>query len=249
VLLAAVATLVAAAIQSTTGLGFAMIAAPALLAVLEPREAITLLLLLSLLVSLLLLFGERRPLAIRRRDLTAVLAAALPGLALGVLVLEAVTKEQLQVLTGVVVIVVAAIQLGKPEPEAASGSGDDLAVHPATTAGVGLLVGTLTTSTTVNGPPLALWLFARGASPAEVRDTLAAAFLALNALGLAAVALTGEGLSADGGYLALLVPVTALGWLGGRPAFERLRGGGFREVSLLLVLAAGVASLVAGLIG
>lgn len=246
-LLAAVATLVAAAIQSATGLGFAMIAAPALLAVLEPREAITILLLLSLLVSVLLLFGERRPLAIRRRDLSAVLAAALPGLALGVLVLEAVTKEQLQVLTGAVVIIVAAIQLG-PEPDAAWGSGEGVAVHPATTAGVGVVVGALTTSTSVNGPPLALWLFARGASPAEVRDTLAAGFLALNVLGLLAVAVTGEGLSADDGYLALLVPATALGWLAGRPAFERLRGGGFRMVSLLLVLAAGVASLLAGLI-
>jgi len=92
-LLAAVATLIAAAIQSATGLGFAMIAAPALLAVLEPREAITILLLLGVLVSVLLLFAERRTLAIRRRDLTMVLAAALPGLALGVVVLEAVSKE------------------------------------------------------------------------------------------------------------------------------------------------------------
>jgi len=247
-LLAAVATLIAAAIQSATGLGFAMIAAPALLAVLEPREAITILLLLGVLVSVLLLFAERRTLAIRRRDLTMVLAAALPGLALGVVVLEAVSKEQLQVLTGAVVIVVAAFQLTTCPTDPAPGSGGGVADHPVAAAGVGVLVGGLTTSTSVNGPPLALWLFARGAGPTEVRDTLAAAFLTLNVLGLGAVAVTGDGLSADGGYLALLVPITALGWLGGRPAFERLRGDGFRGVSLLLVLAAGVASLLAGLI-
>ena len=249
-LLAAVATLVAAAIQSATGLGFAMIAAPALLAVLEPREAITILLLLGMLVSLLLLFAERRPPAIRRRDLAVVLTAALPGLALGVLVLEGVTKEQLQVLTGAVVIVVAAVQLATRDSQAASAprSGGGAAEHPVTGAGVGVLVGALTTSTSVNGPPLALWLFARGARPAEVRDTLAAAFIALNVLGLGAVAVTGDGLSADGGYLALLIPITAMGWLGGRPAFERLSGGGFRLVSLLVVLAAGVASMAAGLI-
>ena len=247
-LLAAVATLVAAAIQSATGLGFAMIAAPALLAVLEPREAITILLLLGLVVSLLLLFAERRTLAIRRHDLTVVLAAALPGLVLGIVVLEAVTKEQLQVLTGAVVIVVAAVQLAMPEADHAGGAGGAVADRPATAAVVGVLVGGLTTSTSVNGPPLALWLFARGADPAEVRDTLAAAFLALNAFGLGALALTGDGLSADGGHLGLLVPVTALGWLGGRPAFERLEGGGFRLVSLLVVLAAGVASLFAGLV-
>jgi len=247
-LLAAVATLVAAAIQSAAGLGFAMIAASALLVVLEPREAITILLLLGLLVSVLLLFAERRTLAIRRRDLTMVLAAALPGLVLGVLVLEAVTKEQLQVLTGAVVIAVAAVQLAMPQVDRAPGSVGGVADNPVTAAGVGVLVGGLTTSTGVNGPPLALWLFARGAGPAEVRDTLAAAFIAVNVLGLGAVAVTGDGLSADGGYLALLVPVTALGWLGGRPAFERLRGGEFRVASLLLVLAAGVASLLGGLI-
>jgi uncharacterized membrane protein YfcA len=248
VILAGVATLIAAAIQSATGLGFAMIAAPALLAVLEPREAVTILLALSLLVSVLLLFGERRPLAIRRPDLTLVLIAALPGLALGVLVLEAVTKEQLQVLTGTVVILTAAVQLRAAEPPATSRAEGRVAAHPASAAGVGVLVGGLTTSTTVNGPPLALWLFARGAAPAEVRDTLAAAFLALNVLGLGAVAVTGEGLAGDAGYLALLVPLTAVGWLAGRPAFERLRGRGFRAASLLVVLAAGVASLLAGLI-
>jgi uncharacterized protein len=248
VILAGVATLIAAAIQSATGLGFAMIAAPALLAVLEPREAVTILLALSLLVSVLLLFGERRPLAVRRRDLTLVLIAALPGLWLGVVVLEAVTKEQLQVITGAVVILVAAVQLRVPDPAAVPLSGDRVASHPAAAAGVGVLVGGLTTSTTVNGPPLALWLLARGAAPAEVRDTLAAAFLALNVLGLATVAVTGEGLAGDGGYLALLVPLTAIGWLAGRPAFERLRGGGFRAASLLVILAAGLASLLAGLI-
>ena len=245
--LAGAATLVAATIQSATGLGFAMIAAPALLAALEPREAVTIVLALSVVLSALLLFGERRPRAIRRPDLTLVLIAAIPGLALGVLVLEAVTKEQLQVLTGALVILVALLQLRAPEPAAAPAPAGRRAGHPAGAAGVGVLIGGLTTSTTVNGPPLALWLFARGASPAEVRDTLAAAFLALNVLGLTAVALTGEGLAGDAGYLALLVPLTALGWLAGRPAFQRLRGGGFRLASLLVVMAAGLASVLAGL--
>jgi len=250
-LLAAIATLFAAAVQTSTGLGFAMVAAPALLAVLAPREALTTLLLLGTLVSLLLLFAQRRPLTIRWPDLLPVLAAAAPGVVLGVLVLEAVTKAQLQALTGLVVIAAALVQLRMTSPQprpAAAGEGSGVSGHPASIAGIGLLSGGLTTATSVNGPPLVLWLLARGAAPEELRDTMAAAFLPLNLLGLVAVSVSAGGAQVNAGNLAVLAAVTVLGWLLGRPAFERLRGRGFRAAVLGVVLVAGLASLLAGLI-
>jgi uncharacterized protein len=54
-LLAAVAALVGAAVQSATGFGFALVLSPALFAVMEPTEAVTALLLLGAVLNMLVL--------------------------------------------------------------------------------------------------------------------------------------------------------------------------------------------------
>ena len=81
-------------------------------------------------------------------------------------------------------------------------------------------MGVLTTSTSVNGPPLLLWLLAKGATPVEVRDTLAFAFVLLNLAGLAAVVVAEGGLDVIDADVALLLPLTARGMAGGT---DRLR--------------------------
>jgi uncharacterized membrane protein YfcA len=84
-LIAAAAVVAGAALQSATGFGFALIAAPLLFAAVGPPDAIGLVILLGFEVNLLTLATERRrprPLA---RDSAAVLAAALPGAVAGVL--------------------------------------------------------------------------------------------------------------------------------------------------------------------
>ena len=56
----------------------------------------------------------------------------------------------------------------------------------------GLASGTLSTSTGISGPPLIFHLLARGLPPARMRDTLAAIFLSLGAIGLIPLAITGS---------------------------------------------------------
>lgn len=61
-ILAALAALVGAALQSTTSFGYALVLAPVLLAVTEPAEAIATILALAATLNLMMLFGEgRRP--------------------------------------------------------------------------------------------------------------------------------------------------------------------------------------------
>jgi uncharacterized protein len=77
--LAAAAIAAGAALQSATGFGFSLIAAPLVFAAVGPPEAIGLLIVLGLEVNLLTLLTERRrprPLA---RDAALMLAWALPG--------------------------------------------------------------------------------------------------------------------------------------------------------------------------
>ena len=78
--LAAAAALLGAAVQSATA---ALILSPALLAVLDPYEAVTALLVLGLALNLLVRFDGGTPGPVRWRELVPVLAAAVPGLVLG----------------------------------------------------------------------------------------------------------------------------------------------------------------------
>jgi uncharacterized membrane protein YfcA len=253
--LAAAAVLAGAAVQSATGFGFALVAGPALFAVLEPYEAVSALLALGAALNLLVLL-DGGPGPVRRRGLGPLLAAALPGLALGVLALEAFSKAALQLCVGMGVVAAVVVQLrlggGRAAPTSHGDASDRArdAPDPGPAALTGLVSGALTTSISISGPPIVLWLDARGAPPAEFRATLAAAFLALNFAGWVAL-LAGGGVG-ELAELSLLLPLLGLvvaGHLTGALLFRRLDSGSFRVAVLGLVMTAGLASAAAGIAG
>jgi uncharacterized membrane protein YfcA len=233
--LAAVAAFAGAAVQSATGFGFALVLSPALFAVMDPVEAVTALLALGLALNLLVLFEGGPPEHVDWRALAPMLVAALPGLAVGAVALTQLSKEALQVAVGVAVILAAAWQL-RERPSA---------TIPAPLAG--FVSGTLTTSISVSGPPLVLWLRARGVPPEEFRASLAASFLVLNVVGWI-VLLAAEGSGAfDGGAVALLLALVVAGYALGAVVFRRLDRELFFNIVLALVALTGLASVVAGL--
>ena len=246
--LAAAAAFTGASVQSATGFGFALVLSPALFAVLEPLEAIWALLLLGVLLNLLVLLDGG---GVRWRALAPVLAAALPGLALGALVVTAVPRPALQVAVGLGVLAAAIVAWhgGAPrEHEPAAEAPPARPRLPAACA-AGLASGALTTSLSLSGPPLVLWLRARGLGPAELRASLAAAFLTLNLAG--GVVLLGAGGLAATVEPSVLVPLLALvvtGHLAGARLFRRLDPERFWVLVLGLVAAAGLASVAAGLV-
>ena len=93
VLLAAVA-LVAAVVQASTGLGFALILSPAVFALLEPESAVVAITVLGLALNGLVLFGERRRPLVAWREVGPILVAAVPGALCGVLILRALPKTE-----------------------------------------------------------------------------------------------------------------------------------------------------------
>jgi uncharacterized protein len=238
--LAAVAAFAGAFVQSATGFGFALILSPALFAVLDPVEAVAALLVLGLLLNLLVLFeGEH----VDWRTLVPLLVAAVPGLVGGVALLGWLAKSTLQVVVGLAVIATAGWQLRQ--------RGRPARVHPSRASGwaAGFASGVLSTSISVSGPPIVLWLEARGVRPEEFRATLAASFLALNLAG-GAVLLAAKGTGGldpvDVGWLLVLV---AAGYAFGAVAFRRLDRERFFALVLALVAATGAASVAAGLVG
>jgi uncharacterized membrane protein YfcA len=240
--LAATAALAGAFVQSTTGFGFALVLSPALFAVMDPVEAVMALLVLGLVLSLLVLFERGRPEHVDWRSLVPMLLAALPGLVVGAIALTRLSQQFLQVAVGVAVVCVAGWQLRRRRRgtvHARVGHGAGL--------GAGFVSGALTTSINVSGPPVVLWLEARGASPEEFRASLAATFLALDVAG-GALILAAEGSdSFDAGRIGPLLALVVVGYALGALAFRRLDRERFYTLVLVLVACTGVASIVAGL--
>jgi uncharacterized membrane protein YfcA len=243
VVLVAIATFLGASMASATGFGFALVLSPAMFAVLEPHEAVTTLLVLGLALNLLMLFGSgSRPEAIRWRAVSPLLAAALPGLGAGLLLLALMSKSALQIAVGAVVIGAALVQ-GRSKVVAGEAPREP-ALRSA--VAVGLASGALTTSTTVSGPPIVLWLQAHHVPPADFRSTLAACFLGLTLAGGAVLAAGGL-LSLEPAVVLPLLALTVAGQVLGARVFRGLDALQLRSAVLLLVLGAGVASLVAGM--
>jgi uncharacterized membrane protein YfcA len=242
-LLAAVATFAGASVQSATGFGFALVLSPALFAVLDPYEAVTALLALGLPLNLLML-ADTGLQPVRWHELAPALSAAVPGLGLGAVVIAVAPKPALQVAVGVAVLGAVMWQLRRravdPAPSR-GGAGRSGAL-------AGLASGALTTSISLSGPPLVLWLESRRPRPVELRASLAVCFVALNLSGCAVlVASGGIDRAVELELLAPLLLVVLAGHVAGLMAFRRLDGPRFSAVVMAVVAAAGLASVAAGL--
>lgn len=214
------------------GFGAGLLAAPLLALLLGPVEVVWVLLLSALVLAPLILLEPGGRGRVERRDAWWLVAWALPAMPLGALVVHSVGKEAMQVIVGVVVLA--------------------FLVAPALTAGdrgralAGAGAGLMTTATSLNGPPLVLWMRERYPDPVMFRATITVVFLALDAIGLVVLLVAGL---PDLGWAELLAALagTVLGWALGRGLFTRLRPEQHRRAVTVVLAATALASLVAGL--
>jgi uncharacterized membrane protein YfcA len=231
-------------VQAATGLGFALVLGPAVFALLEPESAIVAITVLGLALNGLVLFAERRRPRVVWGEVGPILIAAVPGAVCGVFVLRALPKSTLQIAVGAAVLAAAALRIRARSRATAASPGD-----PRARLALGFGSGTLTTSAGVNGPPIALWLAHRGLGPANMRDSLSAAFLGLGIIGgvVLAPVLAAAGADVDWPALAAGLVCVLAGHAVGRRAFARLDGDRYEPLVLALVVVAGAASIAAGL--
>ena len=241
-LLLVAAVVVGISVQAAIGFGFAFFVAPAAFAAFPPEQAVTLVLLLAIAINCLVLFGERRSASIARREVTILLAAAVPGMVLGAWVVTQADRDALQFLVGVVVLVGAGVQaLG---PGSATRRGSALEV------GGGLAAGALTTSVSVNGPAVLLVLTRIGLRGGALRDSLAAALLGLSLLATPIVLIaSGADRALPEGWVVLAcVPALLVGHRVGAAVFRRLDDDAHHRVALIAAALAGLLSIAAALV-
>jgi uncharacterized membrane protein YfcA len=232
-LIAALAVLLGAALQSATGFGFALAAAPLLVAVLGPRVTVSTMVVLALVVTVLTLAGERRRPRIDRREALSLVGWSLPGLLIGVLVLRLVPERGLTVL--VLASVIAAVLLRLRAPVRVR------RWSPARAAATGMTSGVLSTSTGVGGPPIVFHLLARRLPAERMRDTLTVVWLAGGLLTGGVLLATGSLSLPD--EMPVLVAATVAGQLAGRQVFALLGGERYERTVLGVLLVTALVAL------
>jgi uncharacterized membrane protein YfcA len=242
VMLATAGVVAGAALQSATGFGMSLVAAPLLFAAVGPAEAVGALLVVGTFVNVLTIATERRRPQPLWREVAVLLGWAMPGALAGVAVLRSLSPVALQLAltAGIVVTLLVRRRAARAAPR-------DRPARRWAAPVAGFAAGALTTATSTAGPPLVTHLLGGGHEPARVRDTLTTCFLGLGPVGALALLVTATSEAVpDPVLLAVLVPATAIGHRAGRPLFARLAHGGRYEPVLTVVL---VISVCAGLLG
>jgi uncharacterized membrane protein YfcA len=230
--LGALAVLVASFVGGATGFGYALVCTPLLLLVGYPLDfVVTSNLALSLVTRVSAVYRFREHVVVRR--VAYLIAGLVPGLVVGLWVLDSVSTRALEISAGVTVVVIALLlarSVDAPPPAPLPGG-----------AGVaGLVGGVMGATTSLSGVAPALLLAREETKPASFIGDMAAYFVVSCAILLAGLAI-GDRISTDALYPAFLVwlPVSLVGNLLGTIAGTRLPPRQFRRAVLALLVVCG----------
>jgi uncharacterized membrane protein YfcA len=235
---AAVAAIVAAAglAQGLSGFGFSLVSIPLLALVVPVKAAIVGGALLGLVQSGQIVARDHRH--VEWRSAAVLVAAAVAGMPIGLLVITRVPEEPLQVVIAVTVLGFTAMLWRRVRLPT-----DSLPAE----VGVGFTSGMLSTSTGMSGPPLVIALQARGVEPSAFRATLATVFVCGSAI--SSLLFWSRGLvTAEALRVAAAgLPGLLVGILVGELAFRRVDHDRFRRIVLVLLVASAVLALIGAL--
>jgi uncharacterized protein len=227
----------AAATQSITGFGFALIVVPGLALLLGPKVAVVAM--SSVGVPLVIWNAIRWRHDILWREAVTTSIAAWIGMPIGLLVLTHADDQVLTATIGVTILVMTAwLWRGLSLPE---GRATELAA--------GFVSGTLATSVGTNGPPMVIAFQAVGLEPKPFRATLQACFVGQGSIALALF--WSRGLIVHDVGIAFLAgaPAAVIGALIGDRVAPRVHAGPFRNAVLILLVLSGGLALVDALFG
>lgn len=227
--LVAAATMFAAFVQGTTGVGFALVVAP-VMAFVAPNLLPVCLLALMVPLNVYVVWRERA--ALDRSGAGWITAGRFLGTFGGLWVLTVLTSSQLQILIGAAIILAAAVTLIAPSFDPGRGA----------FVAVGAITGVTETATGIGGPPLALVYQHQAA--ATLRSTLALCFLLGQLMSLAILALAGRATAAQFAIALMLAPALVIGAALSHLIHGRIGGGALRAFVLIFAAATGALLLV-----
>ena len=224
---------VATLIRSALGFGEALVAVPLLAMRLRLSIAVPLAVLVSVSMAAVIVLQDWRH--VRVRSATGLIAAALPGIPLGILLLAKGDEHAVKLILGVIIIgfsvycLAARTMLRLPEE------------HLRWLLACGFLSGVLGGAYGMNGPPLAVYGVLRRWSPQHFRATLQGYFLVASLAGLAGYSNAGIWNATVTRYFLLSLPAVLVAILIGRAMNRRMKDDGFfRSVYFGLIAVGGI---------
>ena len=235
-------TLVAGFVQATAGFGFALLAVPLMALVIPPQAAVVIVFLHGTVSSLLI--AARHHDHIDRSETWRLSAGAVVAMPLGALILITASAGVLRIALGVATCTAALWMLHPATKRRA-----DLVVRPSATYAVGALSGVLNTALATNGPPLVVYLRARGMATDAFRSTLSAVFTISNVVGLVILVVSGAVHRPAVAAFVLTLPLGLMGWAVGNTVSGKLHNNHFIHLVDIVLLISGVLAILRAFIG
>jgi uncharacterized membrane protein YfcA len=227
----ALIVLFAAATQSITGFGFALIVVPGLALLLGPKVAVVAMSSIGVPLVIWNAIRWRRDILVREAVTTSL--AALLGMPLGLIVLTRANDRVLTAAIGVTILVLT-VWLWR---------GFHLPSGRSTELTAGFVSGALATSVGTNGPPLVIAFQAVGLPPLPFRATLQACFVGQGSIALALFWSRGLIVHDVGVGFLIGAPAAVVGALAGDRLAPRVHAGPFRAAVLWLLALSGALAL------
>ena len=225
-------------VQSVSGFGFALLAVPLMVFVIDLQSAVIISSFVGTLSNLLQSWQLRRN--IERAMTKRFLLATIIGSPVGLLLFVYANQSALKIVLGVSILFGVFVLSRGLELQ-----------HVSTLLdwAMGVLSGVLLMATSTNGPPLVFVLQARKIDPSTFRATLNVVFLVSGAFGLLMFGLAGEVLRSDVNMAAVSVPAMVLGITLGGAMRKHVRQKLFKKIVLALLAVGGVSSVLGGVFG
>lgn len=231
------AVVLAGFFQGLTSFGFALIAMPVLAKIIPIQEAVPIVVALSLITNVLILKDGFRFVDLRK--IWPLILASFVAAPLGTYSLLLLNADILKLLTGILVVLFAAVLL--------AGLRFPIRRERFAFAVTGALSGFLNGSISLSGPPVALFLSNQGVDRHVFRANITAYALLLNVVTLISFAATGL-MSKDVIKLsAWLLPGMLIGLFIGIKLIRNLDEALFRKIALCLISVSGIWTLASAL--
>lgn len=238
-ILLSLATVFAASVQAATGFGFAVLAVPLFLLILNSVTAVQLVIAVTLAISLVLLprLWDKAP----RRVLRGLIVGTLIGFPFGMVAFLFASVFLIKAAVGGLIVAFAALLLARNLMARIEGYAPE--VHPTADLVVGVISGAMTTALGMPGPVVVIYLSWVGMA----KDTFRATTLCLFAVSYGgALVLQAAVAGIDGETwltAAVLAPMAALGAGIGHVASRWLSPEVFRTAVLVILVVTGISLL------
>jgi uncharacterized membrane protein YfcA len=224
--------LIASILQTSTGFGFSIMATPFLLLLFLPQEAIQINLILSLLISLSLIYKIKKE--IDYLLLKRFIIGSIAGVPIGSIVFISVNVDHLKLIVSVIILLLTLFMMVNLK----------IKTTPFRDYFVGGLSGVLTTSIGMPGPPLLLYFTGTDTGKEKVRATTLAFYLFIYLISLVSQVVTvGTNMTVWKSSL-YAIPLVILGLILGQFLFKLLNQRVFRISTYVLLIFTGVYLLI-----